>query len=276
MTHVSPKNAGKNCDGPSILGIWRVGRTLHQGDGAVVALAQPADAASNPRWDYVIKRAVGGDRNVEVRRQIGQYISAASAVGHPNLIAVLDASMTAGTPYVVMPRLDGHTMQDHIDSTKLKPLPVALWFVRQAAQALEALHTGGWVHGDVKPQNAIVGPRGHVTLIDLGFASRVHTASHHIYRGTPNYSAPETLSGEMASMPSMDIFSLGRVLWQWMIRCENVNTALMEPVAELVEAMVSDDPSARPSAGTVAKGLLLLEIETLGRHIGPGAQRRAA
>jgi hypothetical protein len=116
----------------------------------------------------------------------------------------------------------------------------------------------------------MVGPRGHVTLVDLGFASRTHTLLRHQYRGTPAYSAPESLSSEMAAMPAMDIFSLGRVLWQWLIRTDKVSQSVLEPVAGLVESMVSTDPALRPNAASVAKHLLRLEIETLGRHIGPG------
>ena len=259
--------------GPSILGIWRIGESLHNGRFAELSLAQPADAAGSPRWDYVIKRAkhetTASANQPESRRQIAQFIAAASGIVHPNLVPVLDASTTGGSPYLVMPRLEGKTMQCHIESDFCKPLPVALWLVRQIAQALDALHSAGWVHGDVKPDNAMVGSRGHVTLVDLGFAARVHTVTNHQYRGTPLYSSPESLSGEMAAMPAMDIFSLGRVLWQWMTRTEPVSQTMLEPVAELVEAMVSVGPAERPTAAVVAKQLLRLEIETLGRHIGP-------
>ncbi len=77
-------------------------------------------------------------------------------------------------------------------------------------------------------------------------------------------------------IPAMDVFSLGRLLWQWLTRIEPVHESLMEPVAALIEKMVSDYPSERPAASEVAKQLLRLEIETLGCHIVPSEVRRAA
>ena len=269
----SNRSTGKQADGPTILGIWRLGRPIHQSKQTALSLSQPADAAGSPRWDYAIKRALPNQS--EGQRQISQFVASASAIVHPNVVPVLDASVSGSTPYLVMPRIEGPTMQQHL-ATAFPPLPVALWLVRQTAQALDAIHTAGWVHGDVKPDNVIVGPRGHVTLIDFGFASRVHSVPSHVYRGTPDYSAPETLAGQSAMMPAMDIFSLGRLLWQWLARTEPTREALIEPAAGLVEQMVSIDPTARPKASEVANQLLRLEIETLGCHIVPTQMRRAA
>lgn len=269
MANVSSQQRPRS-QGPAIVGIWRLGETLHQSSTSSLSLAQPADAVGSPRWDYVIKRATGGPSDLEGRQQILRFIAAAAGIVHPNLVPVLDASTTASAPYLVMPRLEGMSMEVHLQTETLKPLPVALWLVRQIAQGLESLHEAGWIHGDVKPENAMVAPSGHVTLVDLGFATRIHTVAGHQYRGTPSYSAPETLSGEMAAIPAMDIFSLGRLLWQWMTRTIPVNQTMLEPVAELVEEMVAEDPKQRPVASEVAKRLLRLEIETLGRHIGPG------
>ena len=92
----------------------------------------------------------------------------------------------------------------------------------------------------------------------------------------PPYSAPEALNGEMAAIPAMDIFSLGRMLWQWITQTHQVSPKLLEPVADLVKSMVANDPSERPAAANVVKQLLRLEIETLGRHIGPSQSYRAA
>ena len=173
---------------PSILGIWRLGTPLHVSRSTELALAQPADAPRSPRWDYVIKRPVS-ESDMESVQQIGRFAAAAASTVHPNLVAVLDASTSSTLPYVVMPRLEGFSMEWHLDQTH-KPLPVALWFVRQTAQALAALHAAGWVHGDVKPANCMVGPRGHLTLVDLGFATRTHTVAAGCYRGTPEFSRP--------------------------------------------------------------------------------------
>jgi len=259
--------------GPAVLGIWRLGRTVHQSKHAALSFAQPADAIGSPRWDYAVKRAL--PNQIEGQRQINQFVAAASSIVHPNVVPVLDASTTGATPYLVMPRIEGQPMTNQLANNST-PLPVALWLVRQLAQALEAIHAAGWVHGDIKPDNAIVGVRGHVTLIDFGFAARIHSVPNHVYRGTPDYSSPETLSGQTATIPAMDVFSLGRLLWQWLTRIEPAHESLMEPVAALIETMVSDYPSERPAASDVAKQLLRFEIETLGCHIVPNDLRRAA
>jgi serine/threonine protein kinase len=250
-----------------------MGHTVHQNKQVALSLAQPADAVGSPRWDYAVKRALANQ--VEGQRQIGQFVACATSIVHPNVVPVMDASTTGTTPYLVMPRIEGRTMGEYLANVST-PLPVALWLVRQLAQALDATHTAGWVHGDLKPDNAIVGVRGHVTLIDFGFASRVHSVPNHVYRGTPDYSSPETLTGQTAMMPAMDIFSLGRLLWQWLAQCERASETLMEPVAEMIEKMVSQDPMERPEASDVAKQLLRLEIETLGCHLVPNVTQRAA
>lgn len=268
--------AVKSATRPSILGIWRLGKPLHVSDLAELALAQPADAVGSPRWDYVIKRALNGESDVESRHQIGNFASAATAAVHPNLVAVLDASASSATPYVVMPRLDGSTMQWHLDQSVNKPLPLALWFIRQVSQALASLHDAGWVHGDVKPANVVIGPRGHVTLVDLGFATRVQTVSRGTFRGTPDFSAPETLVDNIAAMPPQDVYSLGNVLKCWLGRIEPVHASLLKPVNDLVSSMTASAPTDRPTADEVTRVLLTLEIETLGRHIGPGDSGRIA
>jgi len=254
---------------PATLGIWRLGERLHTGTATEVTLAQPADARHSPRWDYVIKRAIDPDSHPEHRREIVQFTAATAEAKHPNLVPVLDGSPTGPTPYIVMPRLEGRTMQSHLEDPEPKPLPVALWFVRQTSQALAALHAAGWVHGDVKPSNVIIGTRGHVTLIDLSFAAREHTLPGHSFRGTPEYAAPEKCAGDVAAMPSMDMFAVGRMLWQWMAASQTVSQQVLEPIAELVEQLVSVNPNTRPTAMQVVQQSLRLEIETLGHHIVP-------
>ena len=259
---------------PSILGIWRLGKPIHVGRATELTLAQPADAGGSPRWDYVVKRVTNVDQSIEDVRRIVQHSAAAHDVCHPNLVAVLDASGSGSFPYLVMPHLEGKNMRELMEHDS-KPLPIALWLVRQTSQALAAMHSSGWVHGNIQPENMIVAPNGHVTLIDLGIATKANCVTKSAFRGSSEYAAPETQSGDVAALPSADVFALGRVLWKWLTNLEPINEQRLEPVAALVESMVSEDAHRRPGMDEIAKQLLQLEIESLGQHIGSDSRRAA-
>ena len=260
---------------PSILGIWRLGETLHQSDRCMISLGQPADAIDNPRWDYVIKTFSQSLNIWEVKRHVSQTAEVNSRVAHPNLLGSLDASATSNPPYIVMPRLDAMSMQQILHSGAPKPLPVTLWITRQVAEALDAIHQTGWIHGNVTPNHILVHPNGHSTLIDLGMAQKIHTLKGHSDATDRRFASPESLSGDLAAVTAMDIFSLGRILWQW-LTITSATPEMMEPVVCLVEAMVSPEPSERPDTPEVVRQLKHLEFVALGQHIGPGRSLQAA
>ena len=257
---------------PRQLGIWRLGEPLHTGNEFCVTLAQPIDAVGSPRWDYAIKVASDSGGRDAVQRSV----SVAATVAHPNLTPVLDSDVSGELPFLVMPRLDGQTMGWHLSAGPRKPLPVALWLVRQICQGLAAMHGNGWTHGDVKPENVIVGSGGHVTLIDYGYAHHGTLSQASPFRGTPDYAAPELLNNASLASPASDIFATGKILWQWLTRVETSNEAILSPVCGLVEQMADDSPQKRPAAQELVKALLRLEIDTLGDHIVPQPLRRAA
>ncbi|MCA9135563.1 MAG: protein kinase [Planctomycetales bacterium] len=257
---------------PAQLGIWRLGSTIHTNTDFCVTLAQPVDAVGSPRWDYAIKIGFGD----EGRGGIARSIAATNIVRHPNLVPVLDGDLSGELPFLVMPNLDGKTMKWHLASGPRKPLPVALWLIRQLCQALDAMHSEGWTHGDVKPENMIVGNNGHVTLVDLAFAHHGTMLQSAPFRGTPDYAAPELLTNPSSGCWASDIFAAGKMLWQWLSRVDTSNEAILSPVTALVEQMVDDTPHRRPTAAALTAMLLRLEIDTLGEHIVPSPIRRAA
>ncbi|TWU65752.1 serine/threonine protein kinase [Crateriforma conspicua] len=262
--------------GPKLLGIWRLGSVVHRTESAEITLAQPADASQNPRWDYVIKRGLDVEQSPSHRQFIAQAAAASQVAKHPNLVCVLDGSVSGSHPFVVMPRIEGRTLQQHLSDGNNLALPVALWLTRQTAQAITTLHAGGWIHGDIKPANILVSGQGHATVIDLGFARRIHTPLGRVFRGTPEYASPEMLESETAALPSMDVFSLGRMLWQSMAHCNDSSSLVVETASELVASMIDLDPDARPTAASVVDRLLKLEIDALGSHIEPVHRARRA
>jgi serine/threonine protein kinase len=85
----------------------------------------------------------------------------------------------------------------------------------QTAAALDAIHTAGYVHRDVKPGNLLLAAGDHVYLTDFGLAKQVLTHSgatrsgHWV--GTPDYVAPEQIRGDRIDARA-DIYALGGVL----------------------------------------------------------------
>jgi serine/threonine-protein kinase len=81
----------------------------------------------------------------------------------------------------------------------------------QAANALHALHTMGYVHCDIKPANLLVSSEGVTKVIDLGQACPIGTQKQRI-QGTPDYIAPEQVKREPVT-PRTDVFNLGAALY---------------------------------------------------------------
>lgn len=263
-------------DTPSILGIWRVGEAIYGSNQCSIHLGQPADAINSPRWDYAIKTFPNCSDSWQIKRHVSQVAAIGERVTHPNLIATLDASATAATPYIVMPRLHATSMHQQLQSGETKPLPVALWMTRQIAEALESIHQAGWVHGNVTPHHIMLGASGHAMLINLGCAQKMHTVSSSLDSVDRLFASPESLVGDLAAMGAMDIYSLGKVLWQWLTATEPASKTMLESVATLVESMLASDPHERPSISSIVMQLKQLEFSVLGKHIGPQGSLKVA
>src|SRR6266852_7831862 len=88
-------------------------------------------------------------------RRFEQEARAASALNHPNILAVYDLGTHDGAPYLVTELLDGTTLRDRLNSGALSPRKAVECAV-QIAQGLAAAHDKGIVHRDVKPDNVFI------------------------------------------------------------------------------------------------------------------------
>lgn len=79
------------------------------------------------------------------------------------------------------------------------------------ARALDTIHSLGWVHLDIKPQNILISRDGRAMLADFGIAARRGTRTHAC---TPTYASPEQAAGDRPVGPWSDIYSLGAVLYE--------------------------------------------------------------
>lgn len=149
------------------------------------------------------------------RRHLSAEGRAAGRIAHRNVVAVLDAGMTSSDPFVVMELVCGRPLRDELCEHGPLALRRASFIVQQVLAGLQAIHAAGFIHGDVKAENVLVGADGQATLIDLGLMralDEVHCADE-VVSGTPEYMAPEMIRGEHGLIES-DLYAVGALLYE--------------------------------------------------------------
>jgi Tol biopolymer transport system component len=145
---------------------------------------------------------------------------AASSLNHPNICTVYDVGEYDGAPFLVMELLEGETLGTRLRSATM-PVAEAVAVVASIADALDAAHRRGIVHGDIKPANIFLTSRGEAKLVDFGLArmSDPVAATHDINThtgttlGTIAYMSPEQARSDAIDARS-DLFSLGASLYE--------------------------------------------------------------
>src|SRR6476646_8456822 len=104
-------------------------------------------------------------------RRFTQEAKAASALNHPNIIAVYDIGESDSGRFIVMEFVAGRTLRSVI--AKDNSLETFFTLSAQMARALSAAHAAGITHRDIKPDNIMVRQDGYVKMLDFGLARLV-------------------------------------------------------------------------------------------------------
>jgi len=183
------------------------------GMGVVYRARQPALDRT-----VALKLLLGGAYSSEAMlRRFQIEAAAAAALRHPGIVAIHDYGEVDGQPYYTMELIEGRNLAQVADGRPLEPRRAAAQ-LRAIARAVQFAHERGILHRDLKPSNVLVGPDDQPRVADFGMAKRVRSDPGLTLTGqmigSPNYAAPEQVSGrESDPGAATDVYALGALLY---------------------------------------------------------------
>jgi len=202
----------------TLLGTCTLQQVIGQSGSTAVFRAQQ----SRPRRQVAVKvllpaASLTSDQQVSVLQRFRREISAVAALRHSNIVPVYECGDAGGLAYLVMPYINGETLQEVMAREGALPLPKIVSYLEQLAAALDFAHEQGVIHRNIKPANIMLAPGGRLQIADfgLGYLSLEKQAgySHLTATGTLEYTAPEQVLSEEINERA-DLYSLAVILYQ--------------------------------------------------------------
>ncbi len=201
---------------------YRILGKLGGGGMGIVYEAEDLKLGRHVALKFIPENLAGDPKSLE---RFTREARAASLLNHPNICTIHGIEDNNGHPFIVMEKLEGESLKQHIAGHPMaieKVLDVGV----QVAEALVASHAKNLVHRDIKPANIFLTPTGQVKVLDFGLAKLVHNLGTEddagadnsltavgVIPGTAVYMSPEQARSETVDARS-DLFSFGVVLYE--------------------------------------------------------------
>ena len=258
---------------PKRLGPYELLGRLGQGGMGVVFLGRERRGGRRAAVK-AIRPELAGDRAFAARFR--REVEAARRVDSPRVARVLGADPAGPRPWLATEYVDGPTLAGAVAAGGPLTGGRLAAFAAGVAQALDAIHAAGVVHRDLKPGNVLLpgGTSPEVKVIDFGiaWAADATMTRSGLRFGTPSWMAPERLRDQPAGPPA-DVFAWGLLVAfaatghhpfgggpadavAYRILHDRPDlTGVPASLRGLVEAALSPDPAARPTAGRIRVAL---------------------
>lgn len=201
-------------------------------------------------------------------------------VRHPNIVELKDSIETEDTVYIIMELCAGGMLTEW--NKTHKNLNEKLAILKQIVEGLHHLHSIGFVHRDIKPQNILLDRSGCVKIADFGFACEFLQGSMmDTLCGSPMYMAPEILLQKKYDN-KVDVWSIGILSYELLtgkppftgINCQDLlknikcrwqylpydTLCLDDSFLSILKLMLNPFPDKRPSCQDILLNLVFEDL----------------
>ncbi|XP_039142469.1 SNF1-related protein kinase catalytic subunit alpha KIN10-like [Dioscorea cayenensis subsp. rotundata] len=190
---------------------YKLGKTLGIGSFGKVKIAEHTLTGHKVAVKILNRRKI---KNMEMEEKVRREIKILRLFMHPHIIRLYEVVETNMDIYVVMEYVKSGELFDYIVEKGRLQEDEARHFFQQIISGVEYCHRNMVVHRDLKPENLLLDTKDNVKIADFGL-SNVMRDGHFLKTscGSPNYAAPEVISGRLYAGPEVDVWSCGVILY---------------------------------------------------------------
>lgn len=235
------------------------------GDGGMGAVYKAADQVLR-RFVAIKMLHPATSQNPAAGDRFQREARAAAAIGHPNIIDILDFGRDGSRAFMVMEYLRGRSLSQLLANEGRLGIARSCSIAAHTLAGLAAAHERAILHRDLKPANLMIiqryGDRNFVKVCDFGFAALMGPSTaadgktltpERTLVGTPAYAAPERLRGDDRRDPRTDVYSVGVVLFEMIAGRRPFDAPTFVELAKLVRN--EPPPSLRQFRSDVPEAL---------------------
>ena len=237
------------------------------GQGGMGAVYKATDRELNRAVAIkVIRPDLARDQGIVDRFK--QELLLAHQVTHRNVIRIYDLSEADGMKFITMEYVEGENLLTLLHEKKKFAPEEAVEIMQQVCRALEAAHTVGVIHRDLKPQNIMRDKTGRILVMDFGLARTLEgdgmTQSGALV-GTMEYMSPEQALGKPLDQRS-DIFALGLIFYEMLtgqmpFKADSTIASLIRRTQEQVAPLSDHDASIPRSVSSIVQKCLERDLQ---------------
>ena len=215
---------------------------------------------------YALKHVVRSDpKDIRFIEQMEREFEISSKFSHPylrrsyKLKIVKTMFLKVTEAFLVMELVEGKPLEQSLP----RDMGTLLDVFANTAEALKSMHTLGFVHADLKPNNIMRTNDGGMKLIDFGQSCKIGEVKERI-QGTPDFIAPEQVARQPITIQT-DVFNLGATLY-WALCGQHIPTAYTVKKkggnSLLSDELIQSPQQLNPSVPAVVSKLVMECIAT--------------